>query len=392
VDPAALLDPAVSAQRIAAEFDGPGDGGNRSLLAGLDFPEPFEAEPFESFGAVPARGGGGPPHGAAGAVRPADGVLPQRVPAIPDVPDSVLPAEDQLRAIADLTDPQMSHIATVLRGTDRGAVRSKLDTSDGFDMDAVVTAVRTVPGVRDAKVSWNASSGHTLRIEFRDGVDEAKVTRQVALLLRHTMGLGASRADGGGDRPLDPLTDPLESVLAEPTGRVDPLSQTGGGRRRAAVRSGDPTVRPNRPLAPARGADLPRVVVENAAVTVIGVDATVEVRLGVSRTGQRTAAATGFGKGPGVDAYLLRIAAEAAGSALDQLLVGPEGPRARCFVEHAAVVPFGGCEVAVVVLVLVHGNVTEQLCGSALVAGDPVPAVVRATLSAVNRRLESLLA
>jgi hypothetical protein len=266
-------------------------------------------------------------------------------------------------------------------------VKSRLDTSDGFDMDAVVTAVRTVPGVRDAKVSWNASSGHTLRIEFRDGVDETLVTRQVASLLRHTMGLGTTRADGSGDRPVDPLTDPLESVL------TDPLSQTGGGRRRAAVRSSDPTVRSNRPLAPARGAaNLPRVVVENAAVTVIGVDATVEVRLGVSRTGERVAAATGVGKGPGVDAYLLRLAAEAASSALDQLLVGPEGARARCFVEHAAVVPFGGCEVAVVVVMLVHGNVTEQLCGSALVAGDPVPAVVRATLSAVNRRLESLLA
>jgi hypothetical protein len=45
-----------------------------------------------------------------------------------------------------------------------------------------------------------------------------------------------------------------------------------------------------------------------------------------------------------------------------------------------------------VVLLLVCGQTAEQLSGSALVSGDPRQAVVRATLSAVNRRLESLLA
>jgi hypothetical protein len=55
------------------------------------------------------------------------------------------------------------------------------------------------------------------------------------------------------------------------------------------------------------------------------------------------------------------------------------------------VVPFGGCEVAVVVLLLVGGPNPEQLSGSTIVVGDPVQAVVRATLSALNRRLESLL-
>ena len=43
-------------------------------------------------------------------------------------------------------------------------------------------------------------------------------------------------------------------------------------------------------------------------------------------------------------------------------------------------------------LLLVHGAFAEQLAGSAIVSGDPRQAVVRATLSAVNRRLESLLA
>ncbi|MET8837198.1 hypothetical protein ABZV78_25235, partial [Micromonospora sp. NPDC004540] len=58
----------------------------------------------------------------------------------------------------------------------------------------------------------------------------------------------------------------------------------------------------------------------------------------------------------------------------------------------AAVVPFGNCEVATVVVLLVCDGWVEQLAGSALVAGDPRQAVVRATLAAVNRRLEALLA
>jgi hypothetical protein len=54
-------------------------------------------------------------------------------------------------------------------------------------------------------------------------------------------------------------------------------------------------------------------------------------------------------------------------------------------------VPMGGCEVAVVVVLLVCDGWVEQLAGSALVSGDPRQAVVRATLAAVNRRLTALL-
>ena len=48
-------------------------------------------------------------------------------------------------------------------------------------------------------------------------------------------------------------------------------------------------------------------------------------------------------------------------------------------------------EVAVVVLLLVYGGTIEQLTGSALVSGDPRQAIVRATMAAVNRRLDALL-
>jgi len=132
----------------------------------------------------------------------------------------------------------------------------------------------------------------------------------------------------------------------------------------------------------------PRLIIENVHVNTYGTDATVEVRLGVG--GRST---SGSASGPSVDGYLLRLCAMATAGAVDELLASsdhPDGP-ARCFVEHAAAVPFGNSQVAVVVLLLSCNGWVEQLAGSAVVAGDDRHAMVRATLAAVNRRLEALL-
>ncbi|MFD0823250.1 hypothetical protein ACFQ0D_34160, partial [Micromonospora zhanjiangensis] len=133
----------------------------------------------------------------------------------------------------------------------------------------------------------------------------------------------------------------------------------------------------------------PRVVIDHVQVSTIGLDATVEVQLGAGD--RRT---TGVSTGPAVDGYVLRLCAASAAIAVDALLQSADRPseQGRCFVEHAAVVPFGNCEVATVVVLLVCDGWVEQLAGSALVSGDPRQAVVRATLAAVNRRLEALLA
>ncbi|SNY52159.1 hypothetical protein [Paractinoplanes atraurantiacus] len=144
---------------------------------------------------------------------------------------------------------------------------------------------------------------------------------------------------------------------------------------------------PPRPLYPGEHPG-PRVVIENVQVNTFGADATVEVKLAV---GPR--AASGVATGPAVDGYLLRLCAMATAGAVDELLSAsdhPEGP-ARCFVEHAAAVPFGASQVAVVVLLLSCGGWVEQLAGSAVVTSDDRHAMVRATLAAVNRRLEALL-
>ncbi|WP_433300519.1 hypothetical protein ACQP2F_03365 [Actinoplanes sp. CA-030573] len=145
--------------------------------------------------------------------------------------------------------------------------------------------------------------------------------------------------------------------------------------------------RPPRPLYPAATPG-PRIVIENVHVNTFGTDATVEVRLGMG--GHST---SGTASGPAVDGYLLRLCATATAGAVDELLATsehPDGP-ARCFVEHAAAVPFGNSQVAVVVLLLSCNGWVEQLAGSAVVTGDDRHAMVRATLAAVNRRLEALL-
>jgi hypothetical protein len=144
---------------------------------------------------------------------------------------------------------------------------------------------------------------------------------------------------------------------------------------------------PPRPLYPAHDSG-PRIVIENVQVNTFGTDATVEVRLGVAGR-----SAFGEASGPAVDGYLLRLCAMATAGAVDQLLSTSDHPEApvRCFVEHAAAVPFGASQVAVAVLLLSCNGWVEQLAGSAVVTGDDRLAMVRATLAAVNRRLEALL-
>jgi len=329
-----------------------------------------------------------------------EAMLPQRIPAKPDVPAVQLPPNDPL--LDPTTTPvadgaELTRIADLLRQYD---VDQPAERPDGFDLAAVLEAVRSVPGVRDAQLRWNSGSGHTLRIEFFDGVDEGQVTREVARLLRETMGLAAQPSPPAARRmgqeettPAGGMVRPRPGVVSSAPVPVRPMRPSSAALpTELEQNNGRPFPRPTG--RDGRAADLSRVVLDHVQVTTLGVDATVEVRLAVSGGSAAGGYAVGKGHGPAVDAYLLRLAATAAGDAVDQVLVEPGTgtSRGRCFVEHVAVVPFAGCEVAVVVLLLVCGSFAEQLAGSAIVVGDPRQAVVRATLSAVNRRLESLLA
>ncbi len=351
------------------------------------------------------------------------------MPAEPDVPTAPEPSDD-----APAEAPQLARIATHLRRDDvPQAVRER---PEGFDVKAILAAVQGVTGVRDASLRKTPAGAHSLRLDLADGADPAEVSRQVARLLQDRMGLAAAPqnlptgpgedtagAPPGWMPPAATEAPPVDvprrrrgethrgraSVVARPAETAEPAApslesfpQLGAAAGVIGTFAGSPvaasTTYPSSTAAPAEAPTSrplnpgtqpgPRVVIDHVQVSTFGLDATVEVRFAAGDV-----RASGLATGPAVDGYVLRLCAVAAASAIDDLLRTAENAadQGRCFVEHAAVVPFGNCEVAVVVVLLVCGGWVEQLAGSALVAGDPRQAVVRATLDAVNRRLEALL-
>jgi hypothetical protein len=321
------------------------------------------------------------------------GALPQRVPSEPDVP--AVPVDEARQGpIAPPADGgDLARIAARLRHDEDDEPRAD-ERPDGFDIPAVIEAVRSVAGVREAHLRTNPGGVHTLRLELYDDADAGWVSRAVARLLNERMGLAA-----------EPNPTPSEPALHAPVAPEGPIVYGREARRRRPVSGLRHTAEPaaaghglapagaphgdNAPLvAPRTGAvPLARVVIDQVEVSTTGVEAFVEVRLLADGR-----PAVGLARGPAVDGYVLRLSAVAAGAAIDDLLDDVDAAaRARCFIEQAAVVPLGSCEVAVVVLLLVCDGWVEQLTGSAVVAGDARQAVVRATLAAVNRRLEGLL-
>jgi hypothetical protein len=195
-----------------------------------------------------------------------------------------------------------------------------------------------------------------------------------------TIGLPGSASSGGGPEGLEPGY-PAAARLDSGEATVHGLGEDAHGE------AGEGTLGEYPPALLRPGLASPRVLIDRVDVRVQGVDAVVEVRLTADNI-----PAVGKISGPARDGYVTRMAAFAAASAIDELLVDPEtGSHGRCFIEHATVVSLGGCDVALVVLLLMCDGWVDQLSGSSVVSGDPREAMVRATLAAVNRRLEGLL-
>jgi hypothetical protein len=419
-NPPAEPRPAVAAYRpppdprvpggAPAEFRAP----HRPPLSAVNGPRPLVAAPEPAIEPARPAAVGATIEQARGPVTP----LPQRIPAPPDVPEvpgsdedepdgQFIESEEPVRS--GLAPPELARIATHLR-YDEDLEEQPAERPDGFDVNTVLAAVRLVPGVRDAQLRPNPSGVHTLRLDLADGADPGQVSRLVARLLKQKMGLAAEpRRQQSQPRTPPTLRDPglpKDAVIpgAPPAPRTPPADKhrlADPAQVLAHDEPGPPAdersrhrVSPVRTHGEAEGrraarpAGTPRVTIDQVQVSTLGLDATVEVRL--TNSG---APAYGVASGPAHDGYVLRLAAVAATNAIDQLLTSVEGgeQHGRSFVEHAAVVPFGSCEVAVVVVLLVFAGSVEQLAGSAIVSGDPRQAVVRATLAAVNRRLDALL-
>ncbi len=375
--------------------------------------------------AVPA--GGVDPLDPSVPVEDVEASLPHRVPAPPDVPDVPGSDDDYLddddEIPGDVDGGSLTRIASGLRTDARSAI------PDDLDVNAVLAAVRQVEGVQDARLRGAPGEVQTLRLELADGADPGLVSRTVARLLKERMGIAAqprrsaavdeATRPAGADarrtpeyragRPDAAGGDPIRRQAARADATAAPR-HTDGSRRaaqpqsrpgsnryadRPASLSDAPAPQPHPTGAPAlahpRGTSS-RVILDRVKVATIGTEATVEVNLAAT-----TGNFVGTASGPAVDGYLLRLAAQAAAGAIDSLMAatsgrggGETGP-VRCFIDHAGVVPFGSCLVAIAVVLVSGDGWVEQLVGSALVAGDPRQAIVRATLAAVNRRLSILL-
>lgn len=200
---------------------------------------------------------------------------------------------------------------------------------------AVLDAVRQIPGVTDARF---IDSGQKLALDIADDADSELVQANVSEVLNSRLGL-----------------------------RTEPVS--------AAVGSIEP--RTGEQLAP-----VSRAILERIQVITSGFDSTVEVALALDG-----ARAVGRSSAPAVEWHTMRAAAEATVDAVGVLI----GKEAKVVVEHASIERAGSVHVALVVVLLLTEAGTEQLAGAAPVSGDRRQAVVHATLSALNRRIEAIL-
>ena len=217
------------------------------------------------------------------------------------------------------------------------------------DFREIVAALRDVPGVSDADVEPDSEGGMgLLRLGLEAGVDEVAVATTVGRLLRERFGLGVD-----AERVQIVEDAEVRVALAEP--EVDVPHQRLAGR-------------------PA---------ISRMHLVSSGLDVTATVTL--TSDGQT---ASGESRGSASQSGVQRAVATATLRAVEEL----SGDVARFELDHLEISHLGADRTVVVALTMLSSRGTERLTGAAAVREDVRQAVIRATLDALNRRLESLLA
>lgn len=214
-----------------------------------------------------------------------------------------------------------------------------------MDHRALVAALRAVPGVSDADVTPDDEGGlGTLRLDLDPGVDEAVVASTVGRLLRERFGVGID-----ADR-----VQVVEEAVVERPAPVVP-------QQRLAARP----------------------AIARMHLVSSGLDVTASVTLS---SGERIA--LGEARGAASQSGVHRAVATATLRAVEELVDG----QVRFELDHLEIAPMGSERTVLVALTLLTSKGTERLTGAAGVREDVRQAVIRATLDALNRRLEMLLA
>ena len=235
----------------------------------------------------------------------------------------------------------------------------------------------------DADVDPDDQGGlGTLRLDLEAGVDETAVASQVSRVLREQFGLGV---DADRVELVEVVPQQEEPAPPPPVKAPEPAAKPEGEEPRATAATPAPGVEQ---VAEQRSITLPvprtsnRPSIAKIHLLSEGLDVTASVTLsGAGRiaVGEARGVASQTGVHKAVATATLRAVEELVGGAI------------RVELEHLEVTTMGHEKTVVVLLTLLSAQGSEPLTGAAAVRDDVRQAVIRATLDALNRRLELLL-
>jgi hypothetical protein len=213
----------------------------------------------------------------------------------------------------------------------------------------IVAALREVPGVADADVEPdNDGDGlGLLRLGLAPGVDEVEVASAVGRLLRERFGLGV-------DADRVQLVEDMQADADDPD--IEDDEDQDADRFRPAIR--------------------------RMHIISSGLQVAAEVTLSV---GDKVA--LGRAEGTATQTGVQRAVASATLHAVEELLDG----KARFELDLVELTPNGRDRAVIVALTMLSSGGSEKLTGAAGVREDVRQAAIRATLDALNRRVEHMV-
>ena len=213
----------------------------------------------------------------------------------------------------------------------------------------IVAALREVPGVADADVEPDGEGAGLglLRLGLAPGVDEVEVASAVGRLLRERFGLGV-------DAERVQLVEDMQAAADDP--EIEDEDDADADRFRPAIR--------------------------RMHIISSGLQVAAEVTLSV---GEKSA--MGRAEGTATQTGVQRAVATATLRAVEELL----GGRARFELDLVELTPTGRDRAVLVALTMLSSAGSEKLTGAAGVREDVRQAAIRATLDALNRRVEHMV-
>jgi hypothetical protein len=256
----------------------------------------------------------------------------------------------------------------------------------GGDTASVVAALRAVPGVADAEILPEPGGGPgTLRLQLAPGADEVLVATTVHRLLGERFGLGV---DAGRVQVVEEAVtrrthaaQPVPTAVDDEPGPPPPPGPAPAPPPLVGIPGGASTW--GAPAESAAEAGRTRLLIHRMQLVSAQQGVTSEVTLqllGRDHTGSADAATTPTSVHRSVALATLRAVEEALGG------------RVRFELEHLETAVLGNDRAVLVEVSMITRHGSERLTGVSAVREDARQAVIRATLDALNRRIETFLA